>query len=69
MGAVVILQRGHRVEKAKSPEHRPFHRRHNRSFASRLRVDAEWDSDGIYQGESGGKSDWPGGSFPEIALG
>ena len=62
VGLAVILQRGRHVQKVKPPEHRPFHRRHNRSFTNRLGVDAERNPDGVYREKSNRESDWPGES-------
>ena len=56
------------MEKVKSPKHRPFRRGYNGSFASRLGVDAERNSDGIRQETSKRESDRPGKSFTAIAL-
>ena len=56
------------MEKAKAPEHRSFHWRHNRSLADRLGMDAEWSSNGVSRKKSRHKSDSPGESFPAIAL-
>jgi len=64
VGPAVILQSGRYVEKAKTPEHCPFHRRHNGSFANRFGVDAERNSDGVHRG----KSNQPGEPFRVIIL-
>jgi hypothetical protein len=68
VGPAVILQRGRHVETAKAPEHRPFHRRHNRSFTNCLGVDAERNSDRVRREKSRRESDRPGESFPTTAL-
>ena len=64
----VILQRGGHLEKVKTPEHRPFPRCYNRSFANNLGVDAERNSDEVRREKSRRESDRPGESFPAIAL-
>jgi len=48
-GPVVILQRGRYLEKVKAPEHRPFHRRYNKSSANHLGMDAERNSGDVHQ--------------------
>jgi len=48
MVLAVILQGGCYMEKAKAPEHRPFHWRYNKSFANRFRADAEQNSDRVH---------------------
>ena len=68
MGLVVILQRGRHMEKVKAPEHRPFHRRYNKSSANHLRVDAERNSGGVRREKPRCEADQPGESFPVIAL-
>ena len=68
MGAAVILQRGRHLEKVKAPEHHPFHRYYDRSFANHLGIDAEWNSGGVRQKKSGREPDRPGESFPIIPL-
>jgi len=68
VGAVVILQTGRHLEKVKTPEHRPLHRRYDRSFANYLGVDAEQDPDGVHSKKSGRESDRPGESLRVIAL-
>ena len=65
---VVILQRGRRLDEVKAPEYRPFHRRHHRSFANHLEVDAERNAGGIHQEKPRGEADRPGESFPIIQL-
>ena len=68
VGLVVVFQRGRHLEKAKTSEHRPFHRRYNKPFASCLGVDAEWNSDGIHREKSGHGSNQSGEPFPVIML-
>jgi len=46
-GAVVILQTGRHLEKVKTSERCPFHRRYDRPFAGHLGVDAERDPDRV----------------------
>ena len=67
--ATVMVQRGPYVEKVKTPEHRPFHRCYDRSFADHLGVDVKRNSDGIRREKSRRESDRPSKSFPVIALG
>lgn len=43
--AVVILQGGRYMEEAEARKCRSFHRRYKRTFANRVRVDVEWNSD------------------------
>ena len=64
----VVFQRGRHLEKVKASEHRPFHRRYNKPFASCLGVDAEWKSDRICREKSRCQADQLGESFPAIAL-
>ena len=64
----VVFQRGRHLEKVKASEHRPFHRRYNKPFASCLGVDAEWNSDGIHREKSGHGSNQSGEPFPVIML-
>ena len=45
---VVVLRRGLHVGKVKAPEHRPFCWGYNESFANRLGVDVEGNSDRIH---------------------
>ena len=52
VGTTVILRRGRYVEKVEAPKCRPFHRRHNKSFANRFGVDAERNSDGVRREKS-----------------
>ena len=59
---VVILQRGRYTEKAEAPEHRPFHRRYNKSFANHLGVDAQRNFGGVRQEKSRCEMDQPGES-------
>ena len=66
MGLVVILQRGRHLEKVKTPEHRPFHRRHNESSANHLGVDAERNTDGVHQEKPGCEADQPRKFCPVI---
>ena len=68
MGVTVILQTGRDLEKVKTPEYRPFHRRYDRSVANRLRVDVEQNPDGVYSEKSGSEPDQLGESPPIIAL-
>jgi len=68
VGAAVILQTGRRLEKVKTPKHRAFHRRYDRSLANHLGVDAEQNPDGVHSNKSGCESDRPGESPPVIAL-
>ena len=68
MDPAVILQRGRFVEKFKAPEYRPFHRCYNKSFAARLGVDAEWNSDRVCREKSKRESYRSGESFPAIKL-
>ena len=65
---VVILRRSHYVEKTKAPEHRPFHRRHNKLFAYCLGVDAKQNFAGVHQEKPRCKAGQPGESPPVIAL-
>ena len=65
---IVILRRGRYVEKIKTPEHRPIHRRHDKPFANCLGVDAERNSGGVRREKPGREPDKPGESFPMIAL-
>jgi len=58
----VILQECHHVEKVKASKHCPLRRRYDRSPANCLRVDAEWNPDGVRRGKSRNQSDWLGGS-------
>ena len=46
---IVVLRSGRYVEMVKTPKHRPFYRSHDGSFANRLRVDVEWNSDRVRQ--------------------
>ena len=64
----VILRGGRDVEKIKASKHRPFHWGYDKPFANRLRMDAEWNSDGIRREKSGHESDRPGKLFPTTAL-
>jgi len=59
----VILQERHHVEKVKAPKHCPLRRHYDKSPASCVGVDAEWDSDGVRREKSRNESDWPGGSL------
>jgi len=68
VGLVAIFQRGCRLEKANAPEHRPFHRRHNKPVASCLGVDAERNSAGVRQGKPGCEQDQPGKYFTVIEF-
>ena len=63
---VVVLRRGHHMEKAEAPEHRPFHWSYNESFANRLGVDVERNSDEVRQGKSERESDQPGEPFSAV---
>ena len=63
----VVLQRGHHLEKIKTPEHRPFHRCYDGSFADHLGVDAKWKSDRVRREISRCESDQPG-EFPSITA-
>lgn len=60
MGAIVILQRGRRVEAAEAPKHRSFPRCYEQAFATCVRVDAKWDSNSLRQEQSGRGSDRSG---------
>lgn len=50
--AAVILQRSGCVEKVKSSELSPFHRRYNKPFANRLGLGFECDSGRVRRGNS-----------------
>ena len=52
----------------KSPEHCPFRRCYNKSFANCPGVDAKWNSGRVHQEKSKRKSYRPGKSFPVVAL-
>jgi len=65
---VVILQRGRYLEEIEPPEHRPFHRRHNKPFTNHLRMDAERNSGGIRREKPRCQADQPGQSFCVIVL-
>ena len=41
------------MEKIETPEHRCFHWCHAKSFAICLGMDAEWNLNGLHQGEPG----------------
>jgi len=51
------------MEEAKAPKHRLFHWRYDKTFANRVRVDAEWNSDQVRREQSGREPDWPGERF------
>jgi len=68
VGFVVILQGGYHLEKVTTPEHCPFHRRHNKSIANCLGVDAERNSGRVHREKSSHESDRPGESLPVITL-
>jgi len=68
LGAAVILQTGRHLEKVKTPEYCPVHRRYNRPFANHLGVGAEQNPEGIHSEKPRHKSNQPGVFFPEIAL-
>ena len=68
VGAAVIFKRGRHLEKVKTPEHSPVHRRYDRSFANNLRVDAEQNSDGVRSDKPGHESGRPSEPFPVIVL-
>ena len=68
VGAVVILQTGHHLEKVETPKHRLFYRHCDGSFANHLRMDAEQNSDGIYSEKSRSEQNQPGESSLIIAL-
>ena len=61
---VVILQRGHYLEKAEAPERRPFRRRYNKSFPNHLGMDAGRNSGGIRREKPRCEADRPGQSVP-----
>jgi len=67
-GFAVIFQRGRYAEKAEAPEHRPFHRRYNKSFANRFGVDAKRNSVGVRREKPRCEADQPCESPPVIAL-
>jgi len=69
VGLVVIFQRGCRLEKANAPEHHPFHRRHNKSVANCLGVDAERDSAGVRREKHRCEPDQPGKYLSVIVPG
>ena len=54
------------MEKVKASERRCLRWRYSGSLAIRLRVDAEWDHNGVHQQSSGHKSGWLGES-PSVA--
>ena len=68
VGLAVVFQGGRHLEKVKASEHRPFHRRYNKPFASCLGVDAEWNSDGVHRDKSWHGSNQPGEPFHIITL-
>ena len=51
------------MEKAEAPEHRSFHWSYNESFANRLGVDVERNSDEVRQGKPERESDQLGEPF------
>ena len=65
--AAVVHQTGSYVEKASTPEYRPFHRHHDESVADHLEMDAERNPDGFRQGKSRRKPDQPCESFSPCA--
>jgi hypothetical protein len=67
-GVADVLQRSRYLEKLEAPEHRPFRRRHNESFANCLRVDAERDPDGVRPEKPRHEPDRPCKSFSAIAC-
>ena len=69
VGPVVILQRGHHLEKVKAPEYCPFYRRYHKIFANRFGMDAERNSGGVRREKPRCKANQPGETFPVIALG
>ena len=62
----VILQRSGCVEKAKSSEPDPFHRRYYKPFANHLGLGTECNSDRVHRGNSGCGSHQLGELFPVI---
>ena len=58
-GATDVLQRSRYLEKLEAPEHRPFRRHHDESFANCLRMDVERDSDGVHPEKSRREPDRP----------
>ena len=63
MGTVVILQRGRYMEEIAAPKYRPFHRRYNETFANRVRMDAERNSNQVCREKPRRESDWLGVCF------
>ena len=59
MDLVVIYQNDRHMEKVKTPERRPFHRRYIKSFANRFGVDAQRNSCGVCQEKPGCEADQP----------
>ena len=66
LGVAVVLQRGRDMEKIRAPEHRPFHRGYNKSFANRFGVDAQRNSCGVCREKPGCEADQPGEFLPVI---
>ena len=65
-GLLVIFQRDCHLEKAKAPEHRPFHWCCDRSSANHLGMDAERNSGGVHREKLRCEADQPGEFLPVI---
>ena len=63
-GLLVIFQRDCHLEKAKAPEHRPFHWCYDRSFANYLGINAERYTHRVHREKFRRESDRPSESFP-----
>ena len=57
-----ILQGSNYVEEAETSQCRSFRRRHEKSPAIYIRVDAKWDPNRVRQSKSGRESNWSGES-------
>jgi len=67
-GTAVILQTGRHLEKVETPEHRPVHRRYDRSLANHLGMATKRNADGVRSEKSGHKSSQPCESPPVTIL-
>lgn len=68
VGAVVVLQRGRRVETIKTPKRRPFPWRYEQAFTVCVGVDAKWDFNPLRQEKPGSGSDHLGEPFNSKRL-
>src|ERR1700753_2784972 len=63
-----VLQGSDHVETFETSEYCSLHRRYTRSFAIRIRVDAEWNSNRISQSQPECGPGRPGEFFPGLLL-